>query len=95
MKVTKGDKSIDPSDLWGMWKDNPQTIETMRQQAWRLSEEIPFLVLQIGKINKLIQSLQTNNDKLGVWQYSQHWQQFVDQLNSLLAQYHLRISVAA
>ena len=59
------------------------------------NKEIAFLVLQIGKINELIHSLKTNNDKLGVWQYTQHRQQFVDQLNALLEQYHLRISVAA
>ena len=34
MKITKGDKSLDPSDLFGMWHDNPNTIETIRQQAW-------------------------------------------------------------
>jgi hypothetical protein len=37
-KITKGDKSIDPSDLFGMWKDNPQSIENIRQKAWQRSE---------------------------------------------------------
>lgn len=39
-KITKGDKSIDPSDLFGMWKDNPRSIETIRKKAWYLNEQI-------------------------------------------------------
>ncbi len=35
LKISKGDKSIDPSDLFGIWKDNPQSIETIRQKAWQ------------------------------------------------------------
>ena len=38
MKITKGDKSIDPSDLFGMWKDNPRSIETIRKKAWQRPE---------------------------------------------------------
>ena len=59
------------------------------------NKEIAFLVLQIGKINEMIQGSNTHNDKLAVWQYTRHRQQFVDQLNELLGQYQLHISVAA
>jgi hypothetical protein len=59
------------------------------------NKEIAYLVLQIGKINELIMGSKTQEDKLGVWQYTKHRQQFVDQLNNLLMQYQLHISVAA
>jgi hypothetical protein len=29
-KITRGDKSIDPKQLFGIWKDHPRTIETIR-----------------------------------------------------------------
>jgi hypothetical protein len=32
--ITKGDKSIDPTELFGMWADNPRSIEDIRKQAW-------------------------------------------------------------
>lgn len=35
MKLTKGDKSLDPSSLFGMWANKPRTIEAMRQQGWQ------------------------------------------------------------
>jgi flagellar biosynthesis chaperone FliJ len=59
------------------------------------NSEIAFLVLQIGKINDIISSNKSHNDNLGVWQYIRHRQQFIDQLNTLLTQYQLQISVAA
>ena len=59
------------------------------------NSEIAFLVLQIGKINDIISSSKSQNDNLGVWQYTRHRQQFIDQLNTLLTQYQLQISVAA
>ena len=58
------------------------------------NSEIAFLVLQIGKINDIISSSKSQNDNLGVWQYTRHRQQFIDQLNSLLMQYQLHISIA-
>ena len=58
-------------------------------------KEIAYLVLQIGKINELINGSKNKNDKLGIWQYTKHRQQFIDQLNDLLMQYQLHISVAA
>ena len=59
------------------------------------NKEIAFLVLQIGKINEMIGLNTNNNDKLGISQYTRHRQQFIDQLNELLRQYQLQISVAA
>jgi hypothetical protein len=35
MKLTKGDKSLDPTDLFGIWKNNTHSIEVIRQQAWQ------------------------------------------------------------
>jgi hypothetical protein len=58
------------------------------------NNEIAFLVLQVGKINKLIEGSQTNKDKIGMWQYTRHRQQFIDQINDLLTEYNLKISTA-
>ena len=33
--VTRGDKSLDPKELFGIWKDNPRTIEQIRSTAWQ------------------------------------------------------------
>jgi hypothetical protein len=33
--ITKGDKKIDPNQLFGIWKDNPRTIEQIRTTAWK------------------------------------------------------------
>jgi hypothetical protein len=38
LKVIKGDKSIDPSELFGMWADDVRSIEEMRQNAWGRNE---------------------------------------------------------
>ena len=32
--ITKGDKKLDPRQLFGIWKDNPRTIEQIRSTAW-------------------------------------------------------------
>ncbi len=40
MRLTKGDKTLDPSDLFGMWKDNPKTIVNIRQKAWERTENL-------------------------------------------------------
>ena len=55
------------------------------------SNEIAYLVIQVGKINKLIEGSQNNKDKIGIWQYTRHRQQFIDQLNELLNAYNLKI----
>ena len=59
------------------------------------NKEIAYLVLQIGKINDMISTQTNHQDKLSTWQYTRHRQQFIDQLNELLGQYKLQISVSA
>ena len=34
-QITKGDKSIDPSGLFGIWKDTPRNLEDIRKKAWQ------------------------------------------------------------
>lgn len=34
IKITRGDKSLDPTELFGMWRENPRSVETIRQEAW-------------------------------------------------------------
>ena len=34
--IIKGDKSIDPRGLDGLWKDNPRTLEEIRKASWRI-----------------------------------------------------------
>jgi hypothetical protein len=33
--ITKGDKTLDPFALVGIWQDNPITIEDLRAKAWK------------------------------------------------------------
>jgi len=33
--ITKGDKALDPKQLFGTWKDNPRTTEQIRSTAWK------------------------------------------------------------
>lgn len=33
--VIKGDKKIDPKGLFGIWANNPRSIENIRKQAWQ------------------------------------------------------------
>jgi hypothetical protein len=32
--ITKGDKRIDPKALFGVWKNNPRSLEQIRSTAW-------------------------------------------------------------
>jgi hypothetical protein len=34
ISVIKGDKNIDPTALFGVWSENPRTIEDIRDKAW-------------------------------------------------------------
>lgn len=34
--ITRGDKSLDPYALDGIWKDNPRTLEEIRKASWRI-----------------------------------------------------------
>lgn len=33
--ITKGDKKIDPKELFGIWQNKPRTIEGLRSSAWK------------------------------------------------------------
>jgi len=33
--ITRGDKRLDPKELFGIWKDNPRTIDQIRSNAWQ------------------------------------------------------------
>ena len=33
--ITKGDKKLDPRELFGIWQDNPRTLEQVRSDAWK------------------------------------------------------------
>ncbi len=33
--VTKGDKKINPKDLFGIWKKKPRTLGQIREKAWK------------------------------------------------------------
>ncbi len=32
--ILKGNKSLNPKDLFGIWKDSPRSIEDIRAKAW-------------------------------------------------------------
>lgn len=34
--ITRGDKSLDPDGLRGIWKNNPRTLEEIRKASWRV-----------------------------------------------------------
>lgn len=33
--ITKGDKKVDPSGLFGIWKNNPRSLEAIRAANWK------------------------------------------------------------
>jgi hypothetical protein len=33
--ITKGDKKVDPRVLFGIWKDSPRSLETIRAANWK------------------------------------------------------------
>lgn len=35
--VTKGDKNINPNDLFGLWAEQPRNLTDIRKQAWQRS----------------------------------------------------------
>lgn len=35
IKVSKGDKKIDPKALFGIWANKPRSLETIRKDSWR------------------------------------------------------------
>jgi hypothetical protein len=38
--ITKGDKKINPKELFGIWKENPRDIETIRNNSWKRNWDI-------------------------------------------------------
>jgi hypothetical protein len=36
--ITKGDKTIDPTEFFGMWKEQPKNLADIRKKAWQRSE---------------------------------------------------------
>lgn len=37
-EITKGDKNINPADLFGLWTEQPRNIADIRKQAWQRPE---------------------------------------------------------
>jgi hypothetical protein len=37
-EITKGDKNINPADLFGLWAEQPRNVADIRKQAWQRSE---------------------------------------------------------
>ena len=35
LQITKGIKKIDPTALFGIWKNKPRNIQDIRQQNWK------------------------------------------------------------
>ena len=33
--ITRGDTTLDPRQLFGIWKNNPRTIKQIRSTAWK------------------------------------------------------------
>jgi hypothetical protein len=33
--ITKGDKKLNPRELFGIWQGNPRTLEQLRSEAWK------------------------------------------------------------
>lgn len=33
--IAKGDKKVDPRELFGIWKDNPRNLEAIRTTNWK------------------------------------------------------------
>jgi hypothetical protein len=38
--ISKGDKKLDPRQLFGIWKGRPRTIEEIRSIAWKRNWDI-------------------------------------------------------
>ncbi len=37
--ITKGDKSLNPRDLFGIWESEPRSLNEIRSQAWKRNWE--------------------------------------------------------
>jgi hypothetical protein len=38
--INRGDKTIDPKGLFGIWANKPKSIENIRKDAWQRSQPI-------------------------------------------------------
>ncbi len=38
--ITKGDKKLDPRELFGIWQGSPRTLEQVRSAAWKRNWDI-------------------------------------------------------
>jgi hypothetical protein len=38
--IAKGDKHLDPTALFGIWSDNPRTLEQIREKSWKRNWKI-------------------------------------------------------
>ena len=38
--VIKGDKKIDPTSLFGIWANNPRSLENIRKDAWQRKTDL-------------------------------------------------------
>lgn len=36
--ITRGDKKINPKDLFGIWKSKPRSLELIRTAAWKRNQ---------------------------------------------------------
>jgi len=36
--ITKGDKTIDPTEFFGMWKEQPKNLADIRKKAWHRND---------------------------------------------------------
>jgi hypothetical protein len=36
--MTKGDKKIDPNSLFGIWANEPRSLEKIRKEAWQRNQ---------------------------------------------------------
>ncbi len=40
VKVSKGDKRIDPKGLFGIWANKPRSLENVRKDAWQRNSPV-------------------------------------------------------
>jgi hypothetical protein len=40
ISITKGDKTLDPKSLFGVWTKKPRDIESIRKAAWQRDQKI-------------------------------------------------------
>ena len=76
--ITKGDKSIDPTGLFGIWKDNPRTLTEIRKQSWeriiysfrKLSTGLRVAARRVWALMVGKQCYEYGNGGQGVYPYS-------------------------